>query len=102
MIKVTALYARDHRRFDIDYYCNSHIPMVRKALGSALRNISVDCGISGGMPGSKPPFVAIAQLTFDSMESFQNALGPHAAAFAKDAQNYTDIDPVMQISEVKL
>ena len=103
MIRVTGLYPySDDRRFDIHYYCNSHIPMVRKALGSALKGISVDYGLDGGAPGSKPPYVAIAQLLFDSLESFQTALAPHAAEFAKDSPNYTDIDPQMQISEVKI
>ncbi len=103
MIKLTAMYPyTEGKRFDINYYCNSHIPLVQKALGAALKGITVDAGLGGGAPGSKPAFVAMAHLLFESVEAFQNAFGPNAAAFAADTPNYTDIAPQVQISEVKL
>ena len=103
MIKVTALYPySEGKRFDIDYYCKSHIPMVQKALGPALKGITVDSGLGGGAPGSKPAFVAMAHMLFDSIESFQAAFAPHGAAFKGDGPNYTDITAQLQISEVKL
>jgi len=102
MIKLTAMYAYgEGKRFDADYYVNKHIPMVQKALGAACKGIGVDIGLGGRAPGSKPAFVAMAHLLFDSVEAFQGAFGPHAAEFAKDAPNYTDIAPDVQISEVK-
>lgn len=36
----------------------------------------------------------------ESVESFQAAFGPHAKEILGDVRNYTDIAPVMQISEV--
>ena len=36
----------------------------------------------------------------DSVEAFQAAFGPHAAEILADIANYTDLQPVMQISEV--
>jgi uncharacterized protein (TIGR02118 family) len=36
----------------------------------------------------------------DSVESFQAAFGPHATEIMADIPNYTDLAPVMQISEV--
>jgi uncharacterized protein (TIGR02118 family) len=41
-------------------------------------------------------------LYFDSIEAFQNAFGPHAQAIMGDIPNYTDIQPTIQISEVKI
>ena len=41
-------------------------------------------------------------LLFDSVEAFQGALGPHAEAIMGDIPNYTDIEPAIQISEVKI
>ena len=103
MIKVTALYPYDEsKKFDIDYYCNIHLPMVQGMLGSALKSVSVDYGLNSGAPGSKPAYVALANLLFDTMESFQAAIGPHMAEMAKDSPNYTDIVPLMQISEVRI
>jgi uncharacterized protein (TIGR02118 family) len=36
----------------------------------------------------------------DSVEAFQKGFGPHAKEIMADIPNYTDIAPVMQISEV--
>ena len=36
----------------------------------------------------------------DSVETFQKGFGPHAKEIMADIANYTDIAPVMQISEV--
>jgi uncharacterized protein (TIGR02118 family) len=36
----------------------------------------------------------------ESVESFQAGFGPHAQAIMADIPNYTDLAPVIQISEV--
>lgn len=36
----------------------------------------------------------------ESVEAFQKAFGPHMKEIMGDVKNYTDIAPVMQISEV--
>jgi uncharacterized protein (TIGR02118 family) len=36
----------------------------------------------------------------DSVEAFQKGMGPHMKEIMGDIPNYTDIAPVMQISEV--
>jgi uncharacterized protein (TIGR02118 family) len=38
----------------------------------------------------------------DSAEAFQAAFAPHAQEIMGDIPNYTDIDPTIQISEVKI
>ena len=103
MIKVSVFYPNEEgKKFDIDYYCNSHIPMVQEKLGAALKGSTVDQGLSGGEPGSQASYVAMGHLIFDSVDSFQSAFGPHADAIMADIPNYTDIRPVIQISEVKI
>ena len=84
------------------YYCNKHIPMVGQKLGAACKMITVDQGLGGPQPGSRPSFVAMAHLSFDSVDSFQSAFGPHAEAIMGDIPNYTDIEPIIQISEAKM
>ena len=43
MIKVSVFYPNNEGcRFDMDYYCNSHIPMVREKLGADLKGVSVE------------------------------------------------------------
>ena len=103
MIKLSVLYPDGAgKKFDIDYYCTRHIPMVREKLGAAVKGAAVEHGLSGGAPGSRPAYVAMGHLYFDSVEAFQTAFGPHAPAIMADIPNYTDIEPVIQLSEVKI
>jgi uncharacterized protein (TIGR02118 family) len=103
MIKVSVFYSNNEgSRFDIGYYCNSHIPMVREKLGQACKGAAVEHGMSGPTPGSRPAFIALGHLYFDSVADFQTAFGPHAEAIMADIPNYTDIQPTIQISEVKI
>ena len=103
MIKVSVFYPNNEgAKFDIDYYCNKHIPMVRQKLGAACKTAAVEHGIAGPTPGSRPAFIALGHLYFDSVEAFQTAFGPHAEAIMADIPNYTDIQPTLQISDVKI
>jgi uncharacterized protein (TIGR02118 family) len=103
MIKVSVFYTdREGSKFDMDYYCNSHIPMVRQKLGAACKGTAVEQGMAGATPGSRPGFIAMGHLYFDSVEAFQTAFGTHAEAIMADIPNYTDIQPTIQISEVKI
>ena len=103
MIKLSVLYPNgDGSRFDMDYYCGRHVPMVRQKFGSACRGVSVERGISGAAPGTPPAFLAMGHLLFDSVEMFQAAFAPHAQAIMADLPNYTNVQPIVQISEVRL
>jgi uncharacterized protein (TIGR02118 family) len=103
MIKVSVFYPnKQGSRFDIDYYCNSHIPMVRQRLGAACKGAAVEYGTAGPTPGSRPAFIAMGHIYFDTLEAFQTAFGPHAEAIMADIPNYTDIEPTIQISDVKI
>ena len=63
MIKVCVLYpAGENKNFDMEYYYDTHVPLVSKTLGDALKVASYDKGLGGGTPGSPAPFVAVANL----------------------------------------
>lgn len=103
MIKVSVLYPNNEgSTFDMGYYCHSHIPMVRTKLGTACKGVAVEQGLGGAAPGSRATYVAMGHLYFDSVEAFQAAFGPHAGAIMGDIPNYTDIQPTIQISEVRI
>jgi len=103
MIKITVLYPNgEGSTFDMSYYCNTHIPMVQRLVGPALKGVSVDQGMTGGEPGSPPLYVAVCHLLFESVEAFQAAFGPPEEAIMGDIPNYTNIQPIIQVSEVKL
>ena len=90
------------RHFDIGYYCEKHMPMVRGLVGSALRGMSVEHGMAGGAPGAPPTYLAMGHLLFDTVEAFQSSFGPHTQEIMRDIPNYTNTQPIIQISEVKM
>jgi len=103
MIKVSVLYPqKSGAAFDMTYYLTKHMPMVKQKLGAALKGMSVEQGVSGGAPGSAPAFVALGHLTFESADAFQKAFGPHAKEIMADIPNYTKIEPVIQVSDIKM
>jgi uncharacterized protein (TIGR02118 family) len=101
MIKVSVLYPHTPGcRFDIDDYCNRHMAMVKTLLGEACKGIAVDRGVAGDAAGSPPLYVAVGHLYFESVDAFRAAFAPHEAAIVADIGNYTDIAPLLQVSEV--
>ena len=103
MIKVSVMYpAGPDAKFDMDYYCKSHMPMVGQKCGAACKSMAVEQGLAGGAPNSPPTYVAMGHLYFDSVAAFQAAFGPHAKEIMADIPNYTIVQPVIQISEVKM
>jgi uncharacterized protein (TIGR02118 family) len=101
MIKVSVFYPNnDGARFDMDYYRDRHMRMVQERLGAACRGIAVEHGVAGATPGSRPQFLAMGHIYFDSLEEFQSSFGQHAKEFVADVPNYTNLQPVIQISEV--
>lgn len=102
-IKVSVIYPDgEGKTFDMDYYCNKHIPMVAGLLGDAVIGATVEKGIGGAAPGSSAPFQAMGNIYFVSAESFQNSFGPHAEQIMGDVTNYTNIEPQIQVSEVMI
>ena len=100
MIKLSVMYPNgEGKTFDIDYYCNQHIPMVAGLLGDAVKGATVESGLGSAAPGSTAPYAAMGNMYFESMESFQNSFGPNAEAIMADASNYTNAEPTVQISE---
>jgi len=103
MIKVSVLYPKgDGKKFDIDYYCNRHLPMVAGLLGDSVKGATVEKGIGGAAPGSQPTYIAMGNIYFNSMQEFQNSFGPNAEKIMGDMPNFTDIEPIVQISEVEI
>ena len=101
MIKVSVMYPqKPNARFDHDYYRDKHMPLVQARMGAACRFYTVDKGLAGGAPGEAPTYVAMCHIYCDSIEAFQAGFGPHAKEILADIPKYTDLAPVIQISEV--
>ena len=101
MIKVSVMYPyQDGARFDHDYYRDQHMPLVQRLMGDACLFYTVDKGLAGGAPGAPPTYVGMCHIFSESPESFQAGFGPHAERILADIPNYTDLTPVLQVSEV--
>lgn len=100
-IKVSVLYpSGEGKHFDMEYYSKKHVALLGTLLGDAIIGATVENGLGGAAPGEAAPFAAMGNLYFESMDSFQKSFGPHAQAIMADVPNYTNIEPIMQISEV--
>jgi len=101
MIKVSVMYPNNAgARFDHDYYRDKHMPLVKARMGGACKYYTVDKGLAGGAPGAPATYVGMCHIFCDSVEAFQAGFGPHADEILGDIKNYTDLTPVIQISEV--
>ena len=103
MITVNVLYKHsDSLKFNMKYYLDSHIPLLRKLLGSVLKGVLVQQGTGSGAPGNPPEFAVITVLTFESMDVFMKAFMPHAPAIMGDLANFTNVEPTVQYNDVVL
>jgi len=104
MIKVSILYPyRENGRFEMDYYCATHMPLAAKLFGAALKGWSVDAGLNAGPPGTPPPYVAAGHFLSDSVEDFYNVFKPASEPLLADIPNYTDGgNGTILISEVRV
>ena len=66
----------------------------------ACRYYTIDKGLAGGAPGAPLPFAAACSVYCDSVEALQAAIGPHIAEIQADIANYTDVQPVIWVSDV--
>lgn len=103
MIRVTFFYPnKPGSRFDADYYIDVHMPLAIGLLGPALKGVSAEIGVSSAMPDQPPPNAAIATFNFESLQAFMAAVMPHYAELQADIPNYTDIEPVVQIGDLRI
>ena len=101
MIKLSVMYQyKPGAGFDHTYYRDKHMPLVKARMGEAYRFYTIDKGLAGKAPAEPETYVAMCHIYCDSVESFQGAFGPHAKEIMADIPNYTDLAPVIQVSEV--
>lgn len=101
MVRVSVLYPnKPGSRFNADYYLNTHMPLAARLLGASITSATAEIGIAGSAPGEPPAFAAIAGFVCESAETFMQAFMPIANRLQGDIPNYTDIEPIIQISSL--
>ena len=102
MFKVEILYPDgDGKTFNMDYYENKHMPMVAGFLGKNLKFYEIDKGIAGRTPNGKAPFVAAGYFYIGDVTEYNKVIAQNRDAIVSDFKNYTNIQPVINISEIK-
>ncbi|MGD8290179.1 MAG: EthD family reductase [Desulfobacterales bacterium] len=101
MYKISVMYPNQAgARFDLHYYQTTHMDLVKQHLKPfGLVKTDVDRGISGG--GDQPaPYICIGNLYFESQDGYDRGIADVGPILRGDIPNFTDINPVRQISEI--
>lgn len=101
LIKVSIMYPyAEGKTFNMDYYENTHMPMVAKFIGSNLVKYTIEKVTASGIPNQPLPYMAIGTFYVKSLSDYQAAIAPNRDAIRADFANYTNATPVIIISEV--
>jgi uncharacterized protein (TIGR02118 family) len=101
LIKISIMYPfAEGKTFNFEYYETKHMPMVAGFLGSNLVKYTIEKGVASGIPNQPLPYMAIGTFYVKSLSDYQAAIGPNIGAIRGDFSNYTDIIPVILVSEV--
>ena len=101
LIKISVMYPyAEGKTFNMEYYETKHMPMVAGYLGSNLVKYTIEKGLSSGIPNQPLPFMAIGTFYVKSLSEYQAAIAPNRDAIRADFVNYTNVAPVILVSEV--
>jgi len=102
MFKVEILYPNgDDKTFDMDYYEKKHMPMMAGFIGKNLVFYEIDKGIAGRTPNDKVPFLAIGYFYINDVAEYNKVIAQNIDTILNDVKKYTNIQPTVQISEIK-
>lgn len=101
MIRVAVMYKnKPDAKFDMDYYREKHMPLVKECyLPHGLAGLELDEAVSKSGDRAAP-YIAIGYLTFPDMEAFMAAIKSSGKQVMADVENFTDIQPLVQISKL--
>jgi uncharacterized protein (TIGR02118 family) len=101
LVKVSIMYPfAEGNTFNMEYYEMKHMPMVAAFLGSNLVKYTIEKGLASGIPNQPLPYMAIGTFYVKNLKEYQTAIGPNRDAIRADFPNYTNVAPVIFISEV--
>ena len=101
LIKISVMYPfAEGNTFNMEYYETKHMPMVAGWLGANLVKYTIEKGLSSGIPNQPLPYMAIGTFYVKSLSDYQAAIAPNREAIRADFPNYTNVAPVILVSEV--
>jgi uncharacterized protein (TIGR02118 family) len=101
LIKVSVMYPfAEGKTFNMEYYETKHMPMVAGFLGANLVKYTIEKGLASGIPNQPLPYMAIGTFYVKNLDEYQAAIGPKRDSIRADFGNYTNVVPVILVSEV--
>ena len=102
MIRLAVLYPnKPGATFDYDYYARKHMKLVEDRLKPmGLVRIEIDKCINKTALSSKAPYITVGYLIFSSVDDLKKAAGPIGGELNNDIPNFTNVQPIVQISEI--
>ena len=93
MIVVSVLYPKGHD-FDMDYYRDKHLPLVRRLLAPMGMT-----SLNYYRPDGDAAYQLVAELRFETRAITEAALATHGPETQADIGNFTDAPPLILIGE---
>lgn len=101
LIKITVMYPyAEGKTFNMEYYEAKHMPMVAGYLGTNLVKYTIEKGVASGAPNQPLPYMAIGAFYVKNLAEYNAAIAPNIGAIRADFANYTNVAPVILVSEV--
>ena len=101
LIKISVMYPyAEGKIFNMEYYETKHMPMVAGYLGANLVKYTIEKGLASGLPNQPLPYMAIGSFYVKSLSDYQAAIAPNRDAIRTDFANYTNVAPIILVSEV--
>ena len=99
-ITLTVMYPNTPgSKFDMDYYLESHTDLVGKLWGGNIISARAVKGIGTPDPDTPAPYQVIAIIEIESLDVLHQLMEQHAEEVMADIPNFTDTEPIIQISE---
>lgn len=105
LFNICSIYPKQEGgHFDFEYYLNIHMPRSIELLSKAngFVKVSVEQGVELMEHNIESSYVAMCHYYFETLEDFLSAFLPYADELQGDIINYTNIQPTIQINEVKI
>lgn len=101
MIRMTVSYPpHEGCQFNHEYYQTTHAHLIQDRLAAhGLVKLEIDQTLPDPS-GKSPASVAAAHMFFNDIDSFKTAMAAEGKVLGADRTNYTDIIPVVVISQV--
>jgi len=102
MYVVLVMYPnQEGAKFDVDYYIETHMPLVEKCLKPyGLVSWEVLHGQSG-TSGTEAPYLCVGVLRFDDPEGYDKGVKATGEQLRGDIPNFTNVRPVRLLARAR-